>query len=270
MATASAQSISPSETGYAPVNGSSVYYQVYGEGSPLILLHGAYYTIEMNWAHLLPELSKTRKVIAVELQGHGRTPFSDRKISHAALASDVEGVLDHLKIDIADVAGFSFGGAVAYQFAIQSPGRLRKLVLISCTHKSTGWLPEVTSAFKALKPELFDNSPMQKAYEAVAPDKTKWTSFLKLMFASAATPFDLGDANVAKITAPALIIAGDNDGLDKIELMKTYQLLGGGITADFGTVPRSQLAVLPAQGHRSVVMQAPTILAYMTSFLDNG
>lgn len=263
------ENIQPSDSRYVPVNGINMYYEVYGEGSPLILLHGAYFTIKMNWAQLLPELSKTRKVIAVELQGHGHTPFSDRKLSHATLASDVEGLMDHLKIDSADVAGFSFGGAVAYQFAIQSPKRLRKLVLISCTYKSAGWLPEVTNAFKALKPEMFDNSPMKSAYDAIAPDKTKWTVFLEQMFASAAAGFDLGESNVAKITAPALIISGDNDGLDKIELIKTYQLFGGGISSDFGTMPKSQLAILPAQGHRSVMMQTPTILAYMTSFLND-
>lgn len=272
MTTASqstAQSIKPSESGYAPANGIEVYYEVYGEGSPIILLHGAYFTIDLNWSQLIPELSKTRKVVALELQGHGHTPFSERKLSHATLASDVEGVMDHLKIDSADVAGFSFGGAVAYQFAIQSPKRLRKMVLISCTYKSAGWLPEVTNAFKGLKAELFDNSPMKKAYDAVAPDKTKWTKFLEQMFASAATPFDLGDSNVAKIAAPVLIISGDNDGLDKIELMKTYKLLGGGVAGDFGAMPKSQLAILPSQGHLSVMMQTPTVLAYINNFLDN-
>lgn len=257
----------PTQSGLAPVNGIEVYFEVYGEGSPIVLLHGAYFTIEMNWAQLIPELAKTRKVIAIEMQGHGRTPYSDRKLSHAALAGDVAGVLDHLQIERADVAGFSFGGAVAYQFAIQSPERLRKLVLISCTHKSAGWLPEVTNAFKALKPEMFDQSPMKKAYEAMAPDPAKWKPFLEQMFASAAAGFDLGDENVEKITAPVLIIAGDNDGLDKVELAKTYQLLGGGIPADFGTMPKSQLAILPGQGHRSVMMQTPVILAHIENFL---
>src|ERR1041384_2826457 len=98
------------------------------------------------------------------------------------LANDVEKVMDYLKIDSADVAGYSMGGAVAYQFAIQSPKRLRKLVIISSTYKSTGWLPEVTTAFKNFKPELFENSPMKAAYDAVAPDKARWTKFLEQMF----------------------------------------------------------------------------------------
>jgi len=88
------QQIKPSNSGYAPVNGIKVYYEVYGEGKPIVLLHGAFYTIEMNWGQLIPELSKKRKVIAVELQGHGHTPFSDRKLSITTLASDVEGVMD--------------------------------------------------------------------------------------------------------------------------------------------------------------------------------
>ena len=137
------QQVKPSSSGYAPVNGIKVYYEVYGEGKPLVLLHGAFYTIDMNWGQLIPELSKTRKVIAIEMQGHGHTPFSERELSITTLASDVEKVMDYLKIDSADVVGYSMGGSVAYQFAVQSPKRLRKLVIISSTYKTDGWLPIV-------------------------------------------------------------------------------------------------------------------------------
>jgi len=263
----SGQQIKPSNSGYAPVNGIKVYYEVYGEGKPIILLHGAFYTIEMNWAPLIPELSKTRKVIAIEMQGHGHTPFSDRELSITTLASDVEKVMDYLKIDSADVAGFSMGGSVAYQFAVQSPKRLRKLVIISSTYKTNGWLPIVNGGFKDFKPEFFDNTPIKTAYDAVAPDKTKWRKFLEQMFAFAKIPFNVGDANISKITAPVLIISGDNDGLDKVELMKTYQLLGGGVSADLQPMPKSQLAIVPSQGHVSLMMQTTTLLAYMNSFL---
>src|SRR5882757_7062513 len=261
------QQIKPAESGYAPVNGIKVYYEVYGEGKPIILLHGAFMTIEMNWGQLIPDLSKTRKVIAIELQGHGHTPFSDRKLSRVTLASDVEGVMDYLKIDGADVVGYSFGGSVAYQLAIQSPKRLRKLVIISSTYKSSGWMPEINNAFKSMKPELFANTPMQAAYDAVAPDKTKWTKFLEQMIALAGEPYNMGDANISKIAAPVLIISGDNDGLDKIELIKTYQLLGGALCADFGPMPKSQLAIVPSQGHVSLMMQTKIILGYLDDFL---
>ena len=257
----------PAESGYAPVNGIKIYYEVYGEGKPLVLVHGAFYTIEMNWGQLIPELSKTRKVIALEMQGHGHTPFSDRKLSITTLASDVKGVMDYLKIDSADVAGFSMGGSIAYQFAAQYPKRLSKLVIISSTYKSSGWLPVVNSSFKNFKPELFDNTPIKAAYNAVAPDKTKWTKFLQQMFAFAEEPFNVGDSNISKISAPVLIISGDNDGLDKIELMKTYQLLGGGVSADLSPMPKSHLAIVPSQGHVSLMMQTKTILDYLNDFL---
>ena len=263
----SGQQIKPSKSGYAPVNGINVYYEVYGEGRPLVLLHGAFYTIDMNWGQLIPDLSKTRKVIAIEMQGHGHTPFSNRELSITTLASDVEKVMDYLKIDSADVAGFSMGGSVAYQFAVQSPKRLRKLVIISSTYKTSGWLPVVNGEFKDFKPEFFDNTPIKAAYYAVAPDTTKWRKFLEQMFVFAKVPFNVGDSNISKIAAPVLIISGDNDGTDKVELMKTYQLLGGGVSADLQPMPKSQLAIVPSQGHVSLMMQTTTILNYLNGFL---
>jgi len=257
----------PADSGYAPVNGIKVYYEIYGEGRPVILLHGAFFTIDMNWGSLIPELSKTRKVIAIEMQGHGHTQFSDRKLSIATLASDVEKLLDYLKIDSADVVGFSMGGSVGYQFATQSPKRLRSLVIISSTYKSSGWIPEVNSGFKGMKPEFFTNTPIKTAYDAVAPDKTKWTKFIEQMIAFAGVPFDVGDSNISKISAPVLIIAGDNDGLDKVELMKTYKLLGGGVAADLGAMPKSQLAIVPSRGHISLMMDTKTISNYLNDFL---
>jgi pimeloyl-ACP methyl ester carboxylesterase len=261
------QQIKPSSSGYAPVNGIKVYYEIYGEGKPLVLLHGAFSTIEMNWSQLIPELSKTRKIIAIEMQGHGHTPYSDRTFSISNLANDVVGIMDYLKIDNADIAGYSMGGTVAYQFAIQNPKRLGKLVIISSTYKSSGWLPIVTSGFKNFKPEFFDNTPLHTGYDAVAPDKTKWRNFVEQMLVFVQQPFNMGDSNIAKITAPVLIISGDNDGLDKIELAKTYKLLGGDVSADMQPMPKSQLAIVPSRAHVSLMMDTKTILKYMEDFL---
>ena len=261
------QHVKPAESGYAPVNGIEVYYEVYGEGKPLVLLHGAFYTIEMNWGQLIPELSKTRKIIAIEFQGHGHSPYSDRKLDIVTLARDVEGVMNYLKIESADVVGYSMGGSVAYQFAVLSPKRLSRLVIISSTYKTDGWLPIVNTAFKDFKPEFFDNTPIKAAYDAVAPDKTKWTKFLEQMIDFAKVPFNCGDSNIAKITAPVLIISGDNDGVNKIELMKTYQLLGGGVAADLQPMPKSHVAIVPSQSHVSLMMQSKTILGYLDDFL---
>ncbi len=266
--TSKAQQIKPDDSGYAVANGTEIYYEVYGKGEPIILLHGAYCTIQINWGLLIPELAKTRKVIAVELQGHGHTPYSDRKLTRTTLASDVEKVMDHLKVDKADLVGYSFGGQVAYQFAIQSPQRLKKLIILSSVHKSEGWLPEVSAVFKTMKPDAFDNSPLQTGYNAVAPDKSKWKTFVQQMISFAGEPFDLGDENIADITAPVLIISGDNDGMDKFELAKTYKLLGGGVTADMQAMPKSRLAIIPNQSHVSLMNETETLFAYINSFLQ--
>jgi pimeloyl-ACP methyl ester carboxylesterase len=256
------------DSGYVPVNGIKVYYEVHGKGKPIVLLHGAFMNIQMNWGELIPALSKNNKVIAIELQGHGHTQFSERKMELATLASDVEGVMKHLKVDSADVVGYSMGGSVAYQLIIQHPERVKKLVIISSTYKSTGWLPEIANAFKNMQPEMFANSPMKTEYDATAPDKTKWPKFIKQMLGFIGQEFNMGDSNIAKITAPVLLISGDNDGLDKIELMKTYQLLGGGVAADMGLMPKSHLAVVPSQSHVSLMMQTKTILGYLDEFLQ--
>jgi pimeloyl-ACP methyl ester carboxylesterase len=159
------------------------------------------------------------------------------------------------------------GGSVAYQFAVQFPKRLKKLVIISSTYKSSGWLPVINSGFKDFKPEFFDNTPIKAGYDAVAPDKTKWRSFIEQMISFAEVTFDVGDSSISHISSPVLIISGDNDGLDKVELMKTYQLLGGGISADMAPMPKSQLAIVPSQGHVSLMMQTKTILGYLNNFL---
>ncbi len=262
------QKAKPSTSGLAPVNGVRIYYEVYGSGKPVILLHGAFYTIDMNWSELIPELSKTHKVIAIEMQGHGHSPFSTREMTIGNFTKDVAGVLDYLKIDSADVVGYSMGGSVAYQFAIQYPKRLRKLVIISSTYKNSGWIPAVSGGLKGLDPTVFNGSPLQAGYNAVAPDTSKWIPFIKSMIVFADETFDVGDSNISKIKAPVLIISGDNDGLDKVELMKTYTMLGGGVSADLSPMPKSQLAIVPGQGHVSLMMQTVTILAYLKDFLQ--
>ena len=261
------QQIKPASSGYAPVNGIKVYYEVYGEGRPIVLLHGAFYTIQMNWAELIPELAKTRKVIALEMQSHGHSPYSDRKLDIVTLASDVEKVMDYLKVDSADVAGYSMGGSIAYQFAVNYPKRVRKLVIISSTYKTNGWIPAVNNAFKGFKPEFLNNTPLQTGYDAAAPDKKKWPKFVEQMIVFAGEPFDVGDNNIAKLPMPVLIISGDNDGLNKVELMKTYQLLGGGESADLSPMPKSHLAIVPSQSHVSLMMQTKIIFGYMDDFL---
>jgi len=151
-------------TGYAPVNGLKMYYEVHGSGEPVVLLHGAFMTIPNNWTGWIGELSKTRKVIAVEMQGHGRTADIERDFSSENLADDVAALLDYLKIPSADIIGYSMGGGVAMQCAIRHPEKVRKVVSISAVFRQDGWVKEALEKFPQLTSETFKGSPIETGY----------------------------------------------------------------------------------------------------------
>ena len=139
-------------TGYAPVNGLKMYYEVHGSGDPVVLLHGSHMTITNNWTEWIRELSKTRKVIAVEMQGHGRTADIQRDFSYENLADDVAALLDYLKIPSADLIGYSMGGSIALQCAIRHPEKVRKLIFASSMTKRSAAPDEF---WKFMKGEIF-------------------------------------------------------------------------------------------------------------------
>src|SRR5688572_16771428 len=143
---AAAQDAPAVQTGYAPVNGLEMYYEIHGTGKPLIVIHGAYMTIEAMGA-IIPRLAESRQVIAVELQGHGRTgDIADRPLSYEALADDIDALMAHLNIETADIFGYSLGGGVALQVALRHPDRVNKLILVSSSYNSQGWYPEMYAA----------------------------------------------------------------------------------------------------------------------------
>lgn len=255
-------------SGYAPVNGLKLYYEIHGEGQPLVLLHGSYMTIDLNWSQVIPELAKNHKVIALEMQGHGHTADIDRPISYKGLADDVAGLLKYLKIDSADVLGYSLGGTVAYEFAILHPAMLKKLVLISTVYKYNGWQKEVLDVLSTFKPEFFDQTPLKPAYEKVAPDPAHWRAFLTKYMTFDKENFDLGADNIKTIKAPTLLIMGDNDGVDLQHKAEMYRLAGGGVFGDMAGLPKSQLAILPGTTHVSLMMETDKLLSIITPFLS--
>ena len=261
------QPLTPASSGYAPVNGAKIYYEVYGTGNPIVLLHGAYMTINSNWSELIPILSKTRKVIVLEMDGHGHTPLSQRPFSYQTFAGDVASVLKYLKVDSADILGFSYGGTIAYQFAIQQPAMTKKLIIISSTYKSDGWLGIMFTMLTGLKPDAFDNTPIRSEYIKVAPDTSNWHKFIATMLKFSAEKFNLGDDNIKNLKMPVLLIMGDNDGTDKKVLAETYSLLGGNVFGDIVGIPKSQLAILPAKGHGTLMMDTQAIAALVGAFL---
>src|SRR6516164_8059138 len=196
-------------TGTAPVNGLKMYYEVHGNGEPVVLLHGAFMTITNNWTGWIDELSKTRKVIAVEMQGHGRTADIDRDFSSENLADDVAALLDHLKIPRADLIGYSMGGCVAMQCAIRHPEKVRKVVSISAAFRHDGWVKEALDAFPTLTPEAFKGSPIEAEYKKLSPTPNEFPKFVKrVISAKELKSYDFGADKLKATKAPMFFIHG--------------------------------------------------------------
>ena len=255
-------------SGYAPVNGLKTYYEVYGEGKPLILLHGAFMTIHTNFGQIIPQLAKNRKVIAVELQGHGHTGDIERPLSQESMADDVAALLLFLKVDTADVFGYSLGGDVALQLAIRHPQIVRKMIVLSAAYRSDGWTPETRAILPTITPAMFEGSPMKVEYDKVAPDPKHWPQFVEKVKQLAIKTFDFGAEKMKTIKSPTLLMAGDGDGVLPEHVIEMYRLLGGNYMVDFGPAHKTQLAILPGTSHISVMMQTNWLVSIVTTFLD--
>src|SRR5512139_2948803 len=178
-------------TGYAPVNGLSMYYEVHGSGAPVVLLHGSFMTITTNWAGWIGELAKTRQVIAVEMQGHGRTADIPRALSSANHADDVAALLRYLKISRADLIGYSMGGNVAMHVAVRHPDQVRRVVVISSTFRRDGMVPEALDVLSTLTADVFKGSPLEAEYQRLSPTPDQFAPFVQRMVAADAKDSDL-------------------------------------------------------------------------------
>ena len=261
------QGLKPSMTGYAPVNGLQMYYEIYGEGKPLVLIHGAFNSINV-FNGVIPGLAKNHKLIAVEMQGHGRTADIDRPFSFEAMADDVASLLTYLKIDSADVFGYSMGGGIAQQLAIRHPARVKKLVLASCPYKFEGWFPETRAIFPTVTPEAFASTPMKAEYDRLAPDPSHWSVFINKMVQFISKNYDFTAAKFKAIKSPKLIIIGDSDGVMPEHAIEMFHLTGGGGMGDLSGLTDSQLAIIPATTHVGLMMQTDYLLMMIPKFLD--
>ncbi len=252
---------------YASVNGLNMYYEIHGTGQPLVVLHGAYMTIG-TMGELVPGLAKTRQVIAVELQAHGRTADIDRPLSYEQMADDVAALLRHLEIEEADVFGYSMGGGVALQVAIRHPGVVRKLVVASASYTSDGVYPEVLATIEQLTPDLFGGTPWRAAYDRAAPDPAAFPALVAKLKQLDLTPFAWPPEAVRAITAPTMIIIGDADGTRPEHAVEMFRLRGGGVFGDLAGLPAAQLAILPGTTHVGMLDRADWLLAMVPPFLD--
>ncbi|RFM26966.1 alpha/beta hydrolase [Deminuibacter soli] len=263
-----AQPVKPATSGYAPINGLKMYYETYGEGSPIVLLHGSFMNIQANFGEIIPALSKTHKVIALELQGHGRTADISRPLSFPALAGDVAALLAYLKVDSAAVLGYSLGATIALELTLQHPKLVTRLVFISSAYNSDGWIQPVRDAFAMMSTDMISQSPLKGMYNQLAPDTAHWKIFVTNMLNFNKTPFDLGIDRIKKIKAPLLIIKGDNDGIDYAHIASLYAACGGNVFADMAGLPKSQLAVLPGASHVGVMMQTERLINIIVPFVQ--
>jgi pimeloyl-ACP methyl ester carboxylesterase len=256
------------QTGYAPVNGLKMYYEIHGEGKPLVLLHGAFNTINMAFSELIPALSKKRKVIAVEMQGHGRTADIDRPFSFENFADDVAALLKYLKIDSTDIFGYSMGGGIAWQLAIRHPKLVRKLIITSAVYKYEGWSQETRNILPMVTAQMFEGTPIKTEYDRLAPDPKHWTQFINKMKQFIVTPYDFGSDKIRAIKSPTLIITGDGDGVTPEHAVEMYRLRHGKYMIDFTPAPPTQLAIFPSTSHIFVMMKTDWLVSMVTPFLD--
>ncbi len=256
---------------YAEVNGLDMYYEIHGSGEPVILLHGGVGAIEM-FGGVLPLLAEGRRVVAVDLQAHGRTADIDRPLSYKSMADDIGALIEHVGFEKADVMGYSLGGGVALQTAIRHPEAVRKLVLVSTPFERDGWYPEVLAGMGQMGPEAAEpmkQTPMYQLYATVAPRPEDWPVLLTKLGRLLGRDYDWSE-DVEAIEAPTMVVVGDADSVRTSHAVEFFELLGGG-KADAGWdgsgMPNARLAILPATTHYDI-FSSPALASTVAPFLD--
>ncbi|MFK0274297.1 alpha/beta fold hydrolase [Ensifer sp. NPDC090286] len=248
------------------VNGMKMYYEVSGEGEPLVVLHGAYMNISSMGA-IIPKLAETHKVYAVELQGHGRTTDIDRPITYPNLADDVAAFMDAVKLEKADVFGYSMGAAAALQLAIRHPEKVNKLAAASVAYDAEGWQPEFKAVIPQMTVEMIVGLPFAEDYRKLAANPDGFPELARKLIQLEKEPM-AWEADVKALKAPVLIIAGDADVATLDHNVAMFRLLGGGAMGDMGKpLSASRLAILPATSHTAVINQTDLLYAFIEPFL---
>jgi pimeloyl-ACP methyl ester carboxylesterase len=257
---------------YAEVNGLNMYYEIHGTGEPLVVLHGAYMTID-SMGEIVPSLAESRQVIAVELQGHGRTADVDRPLTYEQMADDTAALLEHIGIDRADIFGYSMGGAATLQVGIRYPDVVRKLVVASASYTSEGAHPELLEMIPSVTPEVFAGSPIEEEYLRTAPNPDDFPTLVAKLKRLDTEPFAWPEEDIRGIAAPTLLIVGDSDAIRLEHALELFRLLGGGVMGDLSGLPKSQLAVLPGTTHfippgSGMLERADWLVPMIRTFLD--
>jgi pimeloyl-ACP methyl ester carboxylesterase len=260
------------ETGYVPVGDLNVYYEIYGDGGfPLLLLHGGLFDIEQQFGTLIPVLSEGRRVVALDFQGHGRTNDIDRPLSASGLAADVVAVLAYLGLEQVDIFGFSVGGAVALELAVEHPELIRKAIISSTSLSPDGQRAGNAEAVPEMTVDLIAGTPMEQVYltKSPHPDHEHLQELLNKLGGTYERGFPgYTDEQIQAIAAPTLITVGDCDMVTLEHAVKLLRLRGGDVNGDFEGVPASQLAVFPGTTHFFGLARTELVLASVIPFLD--
>lgn len=262
----------PIQSGYVPVTGGQVWYAAFGSGEPLVLLHGGFGQIEM-FEPILGDLAATRSVIAIDLQGHGRTPAFDRPMTFENMADDVAAVIRHLGYDKADLVGYSLGGITAEQVLVRHPDLIRRAVLISAVFARSGWHDynlEGMSTISSAAAEPMKQSPMYEAFAAVNPDPAvNWPRLLDQLGGLVNSPYDF-ESDIGRIGTPTMLVVGDWDSVRTAHVARFFELLGGGTVDaqwDNSGMNQNRLAIIPGATHYTMLYQ-PTLVPTVLGFLD--
>jgi pimeloyl-ACP methyl ester carboxylesterase len=271
--TAMAAQSTPVRDGYVEANGIRYYYQVHGQGEPLLLLHGGLGSIEM-FGPVLPMLAAGRQVIGVDLHGHGRTALGDREVNLADQGDDMAALLRSLGHDKVDVMGYSLGAGVAFRLGVQHPEMVRRLVLVSAGYSRDAFYPEMLpqqASVNGSMAEMMRETPMYQSYAAIAPHPEDFPRLLDRMGEFMRRPYDW-EADVAKLTMPVMLVYGDADMFRPEHMIRFYQLLGGG-QRDAGWMREhmspNRLAILPDLTHYEI-FSAPALATTVLPFLDGA
>ena len=253
---------------YAEVHGLKMYYEIHGAGFPLVLLHGGLSTIGTSFGKVLPGLARERQDIAIEQQAHGHTADIDRPLTYRQMAEDTVTLLSHIGIEQADFFGYSIGGGIAMQIAIEHLSLVRKLVVATPISTADGFQPGVLAGMEALQPEHLAGSPFQEEYERSAPNPQDWPTLVAKTKQLDREFVDWSPKAIASIKAPTMLIAGDSDIVRPEHVVELFRLLGGGVSGDHVGLPHAQLAVLPGTTHITLVDRAEWLVSMIREFLD--
>lgn len=258
------------QSGYAPVQGTELYYEIHGQGAPLVMLHGGVNPSGFFGAPL-EAMAKSFKVIAIHARGHGLSKDSDAPWSLEQAADDVAAVLDACGVQKASVMGYSFGGKIALQFALRHPDRLDRLVVVSAGYGKHGDYPEVSAAFERM-PDMADaigNGIAQSPLGQLYPD-VDWPRLLRKIGTLGIRNYDWSEG-VAGIRSPTLLVFADADSIRLEHIVAFYKLLGGGqgdAGLDGSQRSASRLAIIPGVTHHTII-DGPALTRYATEFLQS-